>query len=169
MCWCYWRPPLLLPKMIVFFFCWLNGFLVLPTWGRSSAFVVGENWVAVGNWLKPLCLVPSTKCQVPSWFEGGFLVLLTRGSRWELSGGWELTDATVPLCTWHCYLPLCARHYATVLHCYLPPSTRQATTIQPNAGYKPPSIHTQEENRWEILADHSNVNSLTCLVFFFPL
>ena len=100
MCWCYWRPPLLLPKKIVFFFCWLNGFLVLPTRGRSSAFVVGENWVAVGNWLMPLCLVPSTKCQVPSWFEGGFLVLLTRGSRWELSGGWELTDATLPLC--HC-------------------------------------------------------------------
>ena len=100
MCWCYWRPPLLLPKKIVFFFCWLNGFLVLPTRGRLSAFVVGENWVAVEIWLMPLCQVPSksTKCQVPSWFEGWFLVLLTRGSRWELSGGWKLTDATVPLC-----------------------------------------------------------------------
>ena len=47
---------------------------------------------------------------------------------WELSGGWELTDAT---------LPLCNQHYATVPLATL--LAGQVTTIQPSAGYKPPT------------------------------
>ena len=117
--------------------------------------------------------------QVSSW-SGGFHGFLSRGSQWELSSGWELTDATchyasgtvtchsgtvhfaLPLATLPGTMPLCT---VTAPLCYCAPGTatchsgRQATTIQPSAGFKPPTIHTQEENWWEIHTQHANVSS----------